>query len=120
MLDQIQSHGLLSLTVLVPPVPSTSRTIDNVNRNTTLQSELASVIGKRVGEALRPILKRSRCTKEEETVFMCPLDESLAKCVLGPASEEPTARLELTRGGGESSLGSSLHYSLHSTCYRLT
>ena len=94
MLDQLQSHGLLTLSVLVSPVPPNPHTVDASNRNAGRQSELAQEIGRRLGLALRPIVAERRGGRKEGATFMCPLDEALAWCRI-EESDDPKATVEV-------------------------
>ncbi|GMH63577.1 hypothetical protein TL16_g03751 [Triparma laevis f. inornata] len=101
MLDQIQSHGLISLSVTTPgfllETSSPSAKKDMINRHVDSQEEISSTIGTKLGSALIALLPPS--TSLSPQTFYCPLDESLVRCTLTP-STSPTLTFNVTTPTG--------------------
>ncbi|GMI13674.1 hypothetical protein TrVE_jg13845 [Triparma verrucosa] len=125
MLDQIQSHGLISLSCTTPGFlldssadsssssSSSTSTVDastadasalskqkmiNRNENSNVQKQISNIIGNKLGTSLASLINTQ--TMCASSTFYCPLDESLVKCVLIP-SESPELIFDvLTKEGG--------------------
>lgn len=90
MLDQFYSHAQIGIDLQITSEGTTAGedTADNHNRHADRdQKELLSLVGTKVGKALKQLLDDKGVKEGAKSKFACPLDEALTVCRLERCSD---------------------------------